>query len=247
MDANPQEPAQAEGSEVIVIADASVDPHVVMYHEPRSIQAEQYRAFRTNILALSQGRGSRSFAITSSLKGEGKSLSAVNIAIAIAETPGSRVCLVDTDFRKPRVGDLLGLPPGPGLSELLLDEVQMSRVISETKVSNLHVIRSGREPRNPSELLGSARIKDLMAVLKTDFTHIICDTPPVNPYTDAAVLGAQLDGVLLVVRAGRTPKEQAERARLNLERAGARVLGVFLTDAMPVDKNEIEYYRQLDE
>ncbi len=232
---------------VVVITDSSIDPHVVMYHEPKSLQAEQYRAFRTNILAMHRGRGSRALAVTSAVKGEGKSLSAANIAICLAEAHGTRVCLLDADFRAPRVASLLGVGPGPGLSDLLIDDLPLSRVLVETKVSNLLLIRAGREPRNPAELVGSDRIRDLLAVLKTDFTHIICDTPPVNPYTDAAVLGARVDGVLLVVRLGQTPREQAERAKHVLERAGANVLGTFLTHVPLVDKDEADYYRRLEE
>ena len=232
---------------MIVITDSSIDDHVIMYHEPRSIQAEQYRAFRTNLLAMHKGRGSRAMAITSAMKGEGKSLSAVNIAICLAEAPGTRICLVDTDFRAPRIAGLLGVGPGPGLSDLLIDELGLNNVLVETRVRDLFVIRSGREPRNPSELLGSDRIRDLMATLKTDFTHIICDTPPVNPYTDASVLGAHMDGVLLVVRMGKTEKEQGERAKHVLERAGVNLIGTFLTDMAPSDKRELDYYRDLEE
>lgn len=232
---------------MVVVADRSIDPHVVMYHEPRSLQAEQYRAFRTNVLAMDRGRGSRALSITSAVKGEGKSLSAVNIAMCMAEAPGLRVCLVDADFRDPRVARLLGLGDGPGLSELLLDRASLADVLVETKVRDLSVIRSGKEPRNPAELLASDRIRDLIAALKQDFTHILFDTPPVNPYTDGAVLGARTDGVLLVVRIGRTQKDQAERARLALRRAGANVLGAFVTCAIPVDKAEHDYYRRLEE
>ncbi len=232
---------------LIVLTDSSIDAHVVMYHEPKSIQAEQYRAFRTNILALDKGRGSRALAITSAMKNEGKSLSAVNIAICLAEAPGLRVCLIDTDFRSPRVDSLLGLGSGPGLSDLLLDALDLNQVLLETKVRHLSVIRAGREPRNPTELLASDRIRDLLAVLKTDFTHIICDTPPVNPYTDAAVLGSRMDGVILVVRVGRTDREKAERARNVLQRAGNNIIGIFATHVPPVDREEHEYYRRLSE
>lgn len=239
------EPGDREPKPVVVIADRAVDPHVVMYHEPRSIQAEQYRAFRTNILAMG-GRGSRAIAVTSAMKGEGKSLTAVNIAICIAEAPATRVCLLDTDFRAPSVGRLLGLGKGPGLSELLTEDRGLEEVLVETKIRDLYAIRAGREPRNPSELLASDRIRDLISVLKTDFTHIICDTPPVNPYTDAAVLGSRVDGVLLVVRVGQTQRDQAERTRRILERAGNNIIGVFVT-AAPADKDEVEYYRRLEE
>lgn len=245
--AGPSEGEGADALPLIVLTDSSIDPHVVMYHEPKSLQAEQYRAFRTNILALERGRGSRALAITSAQKGEGKSLSAVNIAICLAEAPGLRVCLLDTDFRAPRIAELLGLGPGPGLSDLLLDDLDLSKVLAETKVSNLHVIRAGREPRNPSELLGSDRVRDLLAALKTEYTHILCDTPPVNPYTDAAVLGSRMDGMLLVVRLGRTAKEQAERAKLVLQRAGVNVIGLFLTDVAPAGRDETRYYRSLEE
>jgi capsular exopolysaccharide synthesis family protein len=232
---------------LVVIEDRSIDPRLVSYHDPRSLVSEQYRQFRTNLQAMLHGRGTKALAFTSAMKGDGKSVSIANVAIALGELPGTRVCLIDTDFRAPRIAELFGLGEGPGLSELLLEQTTLERALVDTKVRGLRVIRSGREPRNPSELLGSGRIKDLMASLKTEFTHILCDTPPINPYTDAAVLGAQLDGVVLVVRVGRTPREQVERARVSLQRGGANVIGVFLTDAAPVSRRETEYYRRLEE
>lgn len=241
--------ATASGDEetVVVIEDASIDPHLVVYHDPRSMLSEQYRQFRTNLMAMLHGRGSRALAFTSAMKGEGKSVSVANVAVALGELATARVCLIDTDFRAPRMGELFGLEDGPGLAELLLEEAPLSRAITQTKVRNLSVIRAGREPRNPSELLGSGRVKDLLAVLKTEFTHILCDTPPLNPFTDAAVLGSQLDGVVLVVRAARTPRDEVERARLSLQRAGANLIGVFMTDVAPASKREIDYYKKFEE
>ncbi len=239
------EPAAEEM--VVVIEDHSIAPHLVVYHDPRSLLAEQYRQFRTNLQAMLHGRGARALVFTSAMKGEGKSVSIANVAVALAELTGARVCLIDTDFRAPRIAELFGIAEGPGLSELLLEEAQLSQVLQETKVRNLSVIRAGREPRNPSELLGSGRIRDLMAVLKTDFTHILCDTPPINPYTDAAVLGAQLDGVVLVVRAAKTPRDQVERAKHTLQRAGANVIGAFMTDVAPASRKESDYYKKLEE
>jgi capsular exopolysaccharide synthesis family protein len=242
-----ENPGGEEPATVVVIEDNSIDAHLVVYHDPRSLLSEQYRQFRTNLLAMLHGRGSRALAFTSALKGEGKSVSVANVAVALAELAAARVCLIDTDFRAPRMGKLFGLDEGPGLAEVLLEEAPLSRAISETKVRNLHVIRAGREPRNPSELLGSGRVKDLLAVLKTDYTHILCDTPPLNPYTDAAVLGSQIDGVVLVVRAARTPRDEVERARLSLQRAGANVIGAFMTDVAIASRRESDYYKNFEE
>ena len=133
-----------------------------------------------------------------------------------------------------------------GLVESVVVVKELGDVLCETKVRDLCVIRAGREPRNPAELLASDRIGDLLAALKTEFTHILCDTPPVNPYTDAAVLGARMDGVLLVVRMGKTNREQAERAKHVLERAGNNVIGTFLTEVAH-DSDEIDYYKRLEE
>ena len=242
------EPDAADSPPLVVITDTAVDPHIVMHHEPRALQAEQYRAFRTNLLAMGRNKGSRSVVLTSGVKGDGKSVSAVNIAICLAEAPGTRVCLIDADFRSPRVADLLGLGGGKGLSELLLDEATLADVLVETRVQNLFVIRSGRPPRNPSELLASERVKNLLDTLKQQFTHILCDTPPVNPFTDAAVLGARTDGVVLVVRMNSTGREQAERARHVLERAGAHVNGAFLTDTAAQDPDAAaDYEDEADE
>ena len=237
-----------ESPPLVVLTDSTIDPHVVVYHEPKSILAEQYRSLRTHLLALERQRsGSRALVVTSAMKGDGKSLTVANLAVCLAEAPRLRVCVVDADLRAPRIHELFGLGSGPGLTEVLGDEARFDDVLLETHVPDLAVIRAGREPRNPTELLSSDRVLDLVATLKTDFTHILFDTPPVNPYSDAAVLGARLDGALLVIRMGRTPRDQVERAKTLLERSGVRLLGAFLTEMEPRDEHEIDYYRRLEE
>lgn len=235
-------------SELIVIVDRSVDPHLVVYHDPRCFLAEQYRHFRTNLLALNKDGSPRSLVITSTSKGEGKSVTTGNVALSLVELPNSRVCLVDADFRMPSVGRMFGLDEGPGLSELLLEGLSLDKVLKPTKVDNLFVIQAGREPRNPTEILGSERLIDLINALKQEYQYVLFDTPPVFPYTDACILGARCNGIILIVRMDRTHKNTVEKAVKSLESAGGNVVGTFLTAVRTVEKEESrDYYYYRDE
>lgn len=236
-------------SELIVIVDRSVDPHLVVYHDPRSYLSEQYRHFRTNLTALNKDGSPRSLVITSTSKGEGKSITAGNVALSLVELPNTRVCLVDADFRMPSLGKMFGLDEGPGLSELLLEGLSLDKVLKPTKVDNLNLIQAGREPRNPTEILGSERLINLINALKQDYQYILLDTPPVFPYTDACILGARSNGIILVVRMDRTHKSTVEKAVKSLENAGGNVVGSFLTALRTVEKEESRdyyYYRDDD-
>jgi succinoglycan biosynthesis transport protein ExoP len=216
----------------------------VLYHDPRCLHAEQYRAFRTNLTALNRG-GPWAVVFTSSRKGEGKSVTAANVAACLAELPGQRVCLVDVDFRAPSQAGIFGLPNQPGLSELLQDQAPWKSTVRATVVPNLDILPAGDLPRSPAELLGSARFTNLVAELKRRYSWILIDTPPVNPYTDACVLAARTNGAVLVVRMEQTSKELAARTVQAIGRAGGKVLGTFLT-GLPTDREDADrvgYYR----
>lgn len=206
-----------------------VDGHVVLYHDPHCPQAEQYRACRTNLTALNRHGASWAVAVTSSRKGEGKSITAANLAASLAEQPGIRVCLVDTDARSHQQDRLFGIEARAGMTELLLGEVSLKDVLHPTVVPNLDLLPCGEVTENPAELLGSARFKAVVDELKRRYSWILLDTPPVHPYTDACVVAAQVDGALLVVRLQDTPRELVNRALDGLLTAGGRVLGTFLT------------------
>jgi capsular exopolysaccharide synthesis family protein len=224
---------------------SKVSGALIMYHDPRSLHAEQYRSARTNLTALNRRGGPWSLVITSSKKGEGKSVTAANLAACLAELPGTKVCLIDTDFRAPTQAGVFGIDNQPGLSDLIEDRAAYKDVMHETVVPNLHVMCAGEEPRSPAEVLGSERFGNLIGELKRRYTWILLDTPPVNPYTDACVLTAQCNGSLLVVRMDETNKELVQRSMQNLVRAGGKVLGTFLA-GMPTDREDSDragYYR----
>lgn len=236
-----------EEGELIVIVDRSIDPHLVVFHDPKSFLSEQYRHFRTNLMALNLDGSPRSLVFTSANKGDGKSISIANIALSLVECDNVRVCLVDTDFRAAALGRMFGVEDSPGLSNLLKEGLNLSKVLQPTKVENLHLIPAGDEPRNPTELLGSDRFTNLMNALKRDFQYILLDTPPVFPYTDACILGSKSNGIIMVVKMDQTNKTKVEKAIRALESAGGRVIGSFLTALRPQDKEESRdyyYYRE---
>jgi capsular exopolysaccharide synthesis family protein len=212
---------------------------IVIGHDPRSVQAEQYRSFRTNLTALNRGGGPWAIVFTSSRKGEGKSLTAANVAACLAELPGQRVCLVDVDFRRPAQAELFGLPNTPGVAELLQDKSTLQHVTQPTFSPALEVIAAGEEPRSPAELLGSERFANLLAELKRRYSWILVDTPPVHPYTDACVIASRTNGAVLVVKMEATSRDLAQRAMQSITRAGAKVLGSFLT-GLPTDREDAE-------
>jgi polysaccharide biosynthesis transport protein len=212
-------------------------PALVMVHDPRSLHAEQYRAFRTNLTALNRGGGPWVVIVTSSRKGEGKSVTAANIAACLAELPGQRVCLVDVDFRRPTQCNLFAQSNTPGVAELLQDQAPLTQVALPTVVPSLDLIPAGVEPRSPAELLGSERFTSFLSELKRRYSWVLVDTPPVNPYTDACVLANRANGALLVVRMEKTSRDLAQRSLQSIQRAGGKVLGTFLT-GMPGDRED---------
>ncbi len=221
--------------ELLILVDRTIDPRVVVCHEPQSGVAEQYRSFRTNLVALNTGGQPRALAVTSAIKGEGKSITLANLAAALCELPDARVLVIDADLRSPAQAQLFGIPREPGLADLMLDFVPLEKVISTTSIPGLSVLPAGRAVRNSSELLGSSRMSDLIGALKADYQWILFDTPPALPFADAATLGARVDGLLYVVRLEKTPRDQSTRALELLRNAGCNVLGTFLAGSRSDD------------
>ena len=181
--------------------------------------------------------------MTSSLHSEGKTLTSVNLAIALAKDLEARVLLIDCDLRNGQVHKLLNLEAGPGLSEVLTSGTDHHASIHKSQLDNLFVMPRGDIPHNPSELLGSKNMKQLLEKLKTElFTYIILDTPPVVPFTDAGVLGAQTDGVILVVQAHRTKADLVQKTKELLEHSRSKLLGFILTQADYYTPNMYGYY-----
>lgn len=225
--------------ELVILEDGTVDPRLVVLHEPHCYQAEQYRAFRTNLRAMNPGDAPRTLMFTSSDPDEGKSTTVANVALSLAEFDEVRVCLLDLDLRAPRIHELFGLPRGPGLSDVLLDRQHPRRALQQGGVPNLSVLTAGRPTDKPNEVLGSEYVQELIAFLKRDYNYIIVDTPPCSLFADASQLSTVMDGVILVVALHATLRHQADEALASLDAAGANVVGTFVTGAHTASNDEI--------
>ena len=187
---------------------------------------ESYKAIRTNLIFMLSQSPTKTFAVSSSVPGEGKSSCAVNLAIAFSQL-GNKVLLIDADLRKPSVYRKLRLQNAKGLSSVLVDFCSFD----DAKVSinpNLDVLVSGPTPPNPSELLGSDRMTDILDKLNEIYDYIIIDTPPINVVSDAILLAPKTEGVLMVVQDRKTTHEQFKRSVASLNFANTRLLGAVL-------------------
>jgi capsular exopolysaccharide synthesis family protein len=203
------------------------EKELVALHQDPSL-GESYRTLRTNILFSAIDRQLRTIAISSALPKEGKSRTAANLAVALAAA-GHSTLLIDCDFRRPSQHLLFGRLQNVGLADLMLQEATESEVVTPVEqVQNLWLLSSGPTPPNPSELLASARMRDLLARLTQTFTYVVIDTPPVNLVADALVLGTYTDATLLVVEHGRSRYPAVRTAKESLKRVGARLLGAVL-------------------
>lgn len=216
-----------------VIGGISYDPDAVkrpliVHDDPHSPRAEAFRALRTNLQFLDIEPGARSFVVTSSVPAEGKSTTSANLAIAIADS-GARVLLVDADLRRPKLAEYLGLEGAVGLSDVLINRVGLHDVLQVWGRNRMTVLPAGSVPPNPSELLGSRAMGDLLHALERDFDVVIIDMPPLLPVTDAALVSKMTKGALVVAAAGRTDRAELKGAFAALENVGARVSGVILT------------------
>lgn len=205
-----------------------------------SARAEAVRKLRTNLRFVNVGQTMQAIAITSAVPGEGKTTMACNLSIMLADA-GWRVLLVDADLRRPRLADYLGLEARVGLTDVLIGDVALHDVVQPWGDRSLSVLPSGTLPPNPSELLGSAAMSDLLASLKEQADIVVIDTAPLLSVTDGAVTAAQADGALLISHCGRTSATQAAGAAEALKTAGARLLGAVLNMAA-VTKRDAYYY-----
>lgn len=213
------------------IDNTKIDEHIVSFHDPSSPAGEQYKMVRTNIQTLKNTKNYKTFLLTSSINGEGKTVTSVNLAISLAHDLNNKsVLLIDADMRKGKMARYLGLHHSPGLSEILSGEVEAEACFVNPSIENLTVICSGKTPKNPSELLNSKRMAQLIANLKTRFDYIIIDTPPVMPLTDACILSPLVDGVMMVVQAGRTQRGLVQHAQSRLHQAHANLIGCVMTN-----------------
>ncbi len=198
---------------------------------PRSPAAEAYRTLRTNLTFAALDKPIETLLVTSPAPGEDKSTVLANLAVTMAQ--GERtVILVDADLRRPSLHEIFGIANERGLTTMVVEEAALDDPpLVDTGVDNLRLMPSGPLPPNPTDILGSRRMEEAIASLKTRADVILFDAPPVIAVTDAAVLGTKVDGVLLVVHAGRTRRDHAQRARELLERGHVRIVGAVLSNA----------------
>jgi capsular exopolysaccharide synthesis family protein len=232
----PLQPADPEEARKVPVS----AEQIAMVTDPRGPIAEQFRSLRNSITALNPESAPRSIVMTSALRGEGKSVAAINLAIAMAEMQGARILLLDADLHHPAIEHYLGLPRRQGLTELLRGQCPIDRAVRATSIPGVSVLGPGELPRNPSELLGSDRVRTTIGQLKQRFSYILIDTPEAMNISDASLLGAMADGILLVVRLGATPRNFVEQVHNQLETLGGNVLGTCLT-AAPQDDTATDY------
>lgn len=205
-------------------------PPLITLTDPRSPVAEAYRTLRTNLTFAGLDQPLETLIVTSPANGGEKSIAAANLAVVMAQGE-HRTILVDADLRRPALHEIFGVSNERGLTTLFVDpRARAEPPLIDVGVENLWLLPSGPLPPNPTDLLGSRRMEEIIAALRSQADVLIFDAPPVLAVTDAAVLGMKVDGVLLVVAAGRTRREHARQARELLERARVRVVGVVLTD-----------------
>lgn len=210
-------------------ATPTLDGRLVAALAHQSPAAERYRLLRTRIKRAENGRSLRAIVVTSPSKGDGKSLTAANLALTMAQELHQRVLLLDADLRRPSVATLFGLPEGPGLSDVLMGAAGLETALGHLPDQHLTVMPAGAPAAQPAELLGSTGMRRVLEWLRGRFDRIIIDMPPVGPLADVHVVTPLTDGLLMVVRAGITPKPAIEQALSGLDMS--KVLGLVLNAA----------------
>ena len=220
---------------------AQAEDSLITLTDPTSSVAEAFRTLRTNLEFSSLDNPVKTLVITSASPGEGKSTTLANLAITTAQAE-KKVYLIDCDLRRPSLHRLFGIANDVGLTNMIRDEaLRDAPPLQETQVPGLWLLPSGPLPPNPSELLGSKRMEEIITKLRDQADIVLFDTPPSTVVTDAAVLASKVDGVLLVFSAGRTKRDHAQKAKALMEKVNARLVGVVLNNVR-ADSNLQSYY-----
>src|SRR5216683_80790 len=222
------------------------NPELLLKVNGRSALAESYRQLRTSVLLSTAGRAPKTLLITSSLPGEGKTTTAVNTAISLAQT-GAAVVIIDADMRRPRLRSIFDLAERKGLSSILSSEMkreEMLAIIARDETTGLHILTSGPIPPNPAELIGSEQMRKLISELGRTFTHIVIDSPPISSFTDGVLIASMVDGVLLVVHGGKSSRSVVRRSRQLLLDVGAKIFGVVLNNVSATSHDYYYYYQR---
>ncbi len=222
-------------------AGAEVAIELLPHRHPRAPIAESYRSLRTSLL-LSRAGGIRSIVVTSALPQEGKTVTAANLAVVLSQL-GKSVLLIDADLHRPRLHEIFHISNRTGLVSVLAEGVPTESAIARTDIPDLFVLPSGPASPNPSGLLSSEAMTVLLDRAQRSYSHVILDSPPILPLTDAMILGHLTDGAILCVKAGETPRDQVVRVRDRMARSGIRVLGVVLNGLTELDQG----YREINQ
>jgi capsular exopolysaccharide synthesis family protein len=223
----------------------AANSELLIYADSRSSLAEAYRQLRTSILLSTAGHAPKSLLITSSLPSEGKTTTATNTAISLAQT-GAKVLIIDADMRRPRLHSVFNIENGDGLSTILsaeLTEQEILNVVKQDEGTKLNLLTSGPIPPNPAELIGSEQMANLLKLLQNHFTHVVVDSPPITSFTDGVLIASMVDGVILVVHAGKSSRQVVRRARQLLSDVGAKIFGVVLNNVNLRSQDNYYYYQ----
>lgn len=218
---------------------------LLIHTDSRSALAEAYRQLRTSILLSTAGHAPKSLLITSSLPAEGKTTTATNTAISLAQT-GAKVLIIDADMRRPRLHSVFNISNAEGLSTILssdLKEKEMLEVVQYDEASKLHLLPSGPVPPNPAELIGSEQMSNFLKKMEGNFTHVVVDSPPIASFTDGVLIASMVDGVILVVHAGKSSRQVIRRSKQLLNEIGAKIFGVVLNNVNLRSQDNYYYYQ----
>ncbi|MGI8884396.1 MAG: CpsD/CapB family tyrosine-protein kinase, partial [Pyrinomonadaceae bacterium] len=198
-----------------------------------------------SILLSTAGHAPKSLLITSSLPAEGKTTTATNTAISLAQT-GAKVLIIDADMRRPRLHSIFNISNGAGLSTILSSESterEMLDIIQYDDLAKLHLLPSGPIPPNPAELIGSEQMANFLKTMGNNFTHVVVDSPPIASFTDGVLIASMVDGVILVVHAGKSSRQVIRRSRQLLQDIGAKIFGVVLNNVNLKSQDNYYYYQ----
>ena len=211
-----------------------------MQDDPKAVVSEAFRTLRTNLQFASLNEELRIISVTSTGPAEGKSVVCANLAVSIAQT-GTKVILIDCDLRKPAIHKIFGLENHVGLTSVLTGQKDLESALRPTQSENLRLLTAGPIPPNPAELLQSKAMQATLAQVKEHADKILIDAPPVLPVADAMILASYVDGVIFVIGVKQVPKDMVRRAKEQLDRANARILGVVL-NKIKYDREREHYY-----
>lgn len=213
---------------------------LIVHTDPKSLVSEAYRTLRTNIQFLSLDNPIKTIVITSAGPGEGKTTSVINLGITMAHS-GSKVLLIDADLRKPAFHKIFRIYNQLGLTNVLVSELDYKERVLSTNIEGLEILPVGVIPPNPSELLASNKMKQLLNDVSKDYDFVLVDTPPAAVVTDASVLAAVADGTILVCASGQVSIDGAKRAKELLENVNANIIGVIL-NKIPINRKSYSQY-----